>query len=364
MSSPTSSGGAPNKRLESWKEIAAHLGRDVTTVRRWEKKEGLPVHRHVHDKLGSVYAYSAELEEWQARRSVPATGSQAAATSIRAGRWRAVALVVAALSVCIIFVAVIFSRSRGDSTPRTALNPEIEFAEIVTLTEQGDLDQAYQRAVSARGAAPGSAAAAAGVAYVLTYAGFLDQAVRSVEQVLAADPDYIRQNGWWAPTAFLYQRRFDRFLQSIGGTDTSSRRLYRTLAKLEQGEPVKPLPPLIAVDARTPPLFNQLVSALDMGVADRKEEALAAMQSIANQRRSAGDRDGEVTFKQAQILSLAGDAPAALAMLEEAVAQGFVCATCFETSVLLEPVRALRGYQDVRQRALERQREFGRRFGL
>jgi hypothetical protein len=88
------------------------------------------------------------------------------------------------------------------------------------------------------------------------------------------------------------------------------------------------------------------------------------MPSIANQRRSAGDRDGEVTFKQAQILSLAGEAPAALARPEEAVAQGFVCATCLETSVLLEPVRALRGYQDVRQRALERQREFGRRFGL
>ena len=43
-------------RLDSWKEIAAYLGRDVTTVQRWEKREGMPVHRHVHDKRGSVYA--------------------------------------------------------------------------------------------------------------------------------------------------------------------------------------------------------------------------------------------------------------------------------------------------------------------
>src|SRR5579864_8110420 len=51
-------------RLDSWKEIAAYLRRDVRTVQRWEKKEGLPVYRHQHEKLGSVYAYRAELSDW------------------------------------------------------------------------------------------------------------------------------------------------------------------------------------------------------------------------------------------------------------------------------------------------------------
>jgi tetratricopeptide (TPR) repeat protein len=56
-------------RLDSWKEIAAYLKRHVTTVRRWETQEGLPVHRHQHARLGSVYAYADELEAWfQARR--------------------------------------------------------------------------------------------------------------------------------------------------------------------------------------------------------------------------------------------------------------------------------------------------------
>jgi TolB-like protein/thioredoxin-like negative regulator of GroEL len=58
----------PGKRLESWKEIAAYLSRDVTTVQRWEKKEGMPVHRHLHDKRGSVYALHAELDAWRSRR--------------------------------------------------------------------------------------------------------------------------------------------------------------------------------------------------------------------------------------------------------------------------------------------------------
>jgi Tol biopolymer transport system component len=51
-------------RLDSWKEIAAYLNRDVTTVQRWEKREGMPVHRHLHDRMGSVYASRAELDAW------------------------------------------------------------------------------------------------------------------------------------------------------------------------------------------------------------------------------------------------------------------------------------------------------------
>src|SRR5881296_1245931 len=57
-------------RLESWKDIAAYLKRDVSTVQRWEKREGMPVHRHLHDKLGSVYAFRAELDAWSQSRSL------------------------------------------------------------------------------------------------------------------------------------------------------------------------------------------------------------------------------------------------------------------------------------------------------
>jgi hypothetical protein len=66
-------------RLDSWKEIAAYLRRDVRTVQRWEKSEGLPVRRHQHDSLGSVYAYRHELDAWRAGRQ-PAPGPLEAAT--------------------------------------------------------------------------------------------------------------------------------------------------------------------------------------------------------------------------------------------------------------------------------------------
>ncbi|MBV8206331.1 MAG: PD40 domain-containing protein [Acidobacteria bacterium] len=51
-------------RLDSWKEIATYLKRDVRTVQRWEKSEKLPVHRLTHKKQGSVYAYKAALDSW------------------------------------------------------------------------------------------------------------------------------------------------------------------------------------------------------------------------------------------------------------------------------------------------------------
>ena len=62
---------AREDRLDSWKEIAAYLKRDVTTVQRWEKREGMPVRRHVHDKLGSVYAFRSELDAWARSRNPP-----------------------------------------------------------------------------------------------------------------------------------------------------------------------------------------------------------------------------------------------------------------------------------------------------
>ena len=57
-----------DKKLVSWKEIAVHLGREIRTVQRWEKTEGLPVRRHEHQKRSTVYAYASELDEWFKKR--------------------------------------------------------------------------------------------------------------------------------------------------------------------------------------------------------------------------------------------------------------------------------------------------------
>ena len=55
---------SPADRLDSWKEIGAYFNRDKRTMQRWERLEGMPVHRHLHDKQGTVYALKRELDEW------------------------------------------------------------------------------------------------------------------------------------------------------------------------------------------------------------------------------------------------------------------------------------------------------------
>jgi Tol biopolymer transport system component len=56
--------------LSSRKEIGAYLERNEATARRWEKEEGLPVHRHSHKRRSSVYAYPSEIDAWRRNRRV------------------------------------------------------------------------------------------------------------------------------------------------------------------------------------------------------------------------------------------------------------------------------------------------------
>jgi tetratricopeptide (TPR) repeat protein len=53
-----------DRRLDSWKEIAAFFGRDERTVKRWEKERGLPVHRVPGGGRGTVFAFAEELKSW------------------------------------------------------------------------------------------------------------------------------------------------------------------------------------------------------------------------------------------------------------------------------------------------------------
>ena len=64
LTGPPESTPEPEDRLEGWKRIANFLNRDVRTVRRWEKDQNLPVHRVMHQKGATVYAYRAELASW------------------------------------------------------------------------------------------------------------------------------------------------------------------------------------------------------------------------------------------------------------------------------------------------------------
>ena len=132
-------------RLDSWKEIAAYLHRDVTTVQRWERREGMPVHRHLHDKAGSVYAYSSQLDAWHKSRkqkaeelepeAQPQVQRFSANKQLLQGRvWLFLSGFVVAL-----LLTVIIAMTRGHAKP-----PQIKSLAVLPLRNlSGDSTQDY-----------------------------------------------------------------------------------------------------------------------------------------------------------------------------------------------------------------------------
>jgi TolB-like protein len=58
-------GGDVGERLESWKEIAAYLDREVRTVQRWARARGLPVHRLPGGgEKPRVFSLKSEIDAW------------------------------------------------------------------------------------------------------------------------------------------------------------------------------------------------------------------------------------------------------------------------------------------------------------
>jgi hypothetical protein len=101
--------GTERSRLNSWKEIAAYIGRDVRTALRWHKDRGLPVHRVPGGQGRSVFAYPHELDIWLeggARATgepVPDSTTAASTGSVRyrrtVVRWVAAAVALLAIAI-------------------------------------------------------------------------------------------------------------------------------------------------------------------------------------------------------------------------------------------------------------------------
>ena len=106
------------------------MKRDVTTVQRWEKREGMPVHRHLHDKRGSVYAFRGELDASMATRGAQLAPEQ---RGLIRPWYVAVALAVAGLGVLLAWWLV-----HGEPA---AAQPLLN-ARAVPLTDFESLEQA------------------------------------------------------------------------------------------------------------------------------------------------------------------------------------------------------------------------------
>ena len=113
------------RRLDSWKEIADYLGRNASTVRRWEGEKHLPVHRVPGGRRQNVFAYREEIDRWLSEESDQEAEAGDGKGALRASpasqvatarRWRATPWMVAGLALPVI-AAVLSLTSRRAQLP-------------------------------------------------------------------------------------------------------------------------------------------------------------------------------------------------------------------------------------------------------
>lgn len=157
-------------RLSTWKAVAAYLGCDERTAKRWELSRGLPVHRLPGETRGHVYALVHELAAWRGEFGdrEPATATDAdpetGSSSRRAGRF---AIAGAGLAGLVAVVAISSSFISRDPAP----GPAFQTAHAPSLAAQ----QAYVRAtLDWRQRTPDS----------------LERAERGYREAIREDPDY------------------------------------------------------------------------------------------------------------------------------------------------------------------------------
>ena len=233
---------------------------------------------------------------------------------------------------------------------------------VAILVETGRVEEAYALVNETVRRFPDAPDVRYARAYALTYAGFIDEARRELQRVLELDPGYLTAGGW-TPNVLLYEREWDRFLALLPATGTPLFRFYRGYALFQKGqlaEAREHVAPSFKLNPHD--VFARFGQAMTAILGRQPNDAIAQIRQLARQRVELGSRDGEVTYKQAQLLALAGDRDGSLDELARAVAQGFFCARCFEQDPALESIRPTDRFRATLTAARERHRAFGSRF--
>jgi hypothetical protein len=206
--------------------------------------------------------------------------------------------------------------------------------------ELGDPLGAYRRARNVREGFPQLPSAACLELRTLTYLGHPQAAEEARARCFAAAGGGDLGDDGVAPEISLYLGEPERFLAEMRAAPGLRARYSRGQALLLAGDEA-------AAEAQLAPLFSaapgqlwaRLAQALLAVVQDKPQEAIQVATVLARNATAVGLQDGEVSYRIAQVLALAGDADGALDMLGTAVAQGFVCAACFRADRSLIELR-------------------------
>lgn len=248
-----------------------------------------------------------------------------------------------------------------------ALDPDLAAAnllEIIVLTDLGRAEEAYALAREAHGRRPRDPSLLYAQSYVLRYAGQLERSEATLRRALRLDPLLLEEIGE-TPMPLLYQGRYDEYLALLPAGETPYYRFYRGLTEALRGR-TEEARAILAPAFRLNPndLFARFAAGLLAILEGDARGGAEIVRQIARQRRELGTPDGEMTFKEAQLLAFAGDPEAALAQLGRAVDQGFACVDCIARDPWLAPLTTTARYREIHERAALRRRAFAERFSM
>lgn len=234
----------------------------------------------------------------------------------------------------------------------------------LVLLYRGEVEAAFTLLQTARKRFPDSLYVRLRWAEVLRYAGFLEEARRTFDEALAAQPEasYLADV---VPYPYLYAGDWETFLRLLSGRTSPYYRYYRGYAQLMRGERAAAQATLAPAFAEHPgDLFGRLSQALLAIVRGEDEEARVVLAQLTRQRAGQEAVDGEVSFKIAQLLTMAGEERAGLEQLALAVEQGFFCPACLSDDPVLGRLEGDPGFRSILARATRRHRAFADRHGL
>ncbi|MFV0542835.1 MAG: TPR end-of-group domain-containing protein [Marinicella pacifica] len=93
-------------------------------------------------------------------------------------------------------------------------------------------------------------------------------------------------------------------------------------------------------------------------------QARVHIDAVLNLRHNHGHKDGEMTYKQAQLYALAGDKEAALKQLKQSLEQGFFPAQYWQNDPALTSIIDDPRFIELFKQAQQRHRAFAKKFNL
>jgi len=251
--------------------------------------------------------------------------------------------------------SAMLDRSEAACQRALALDPNLVTAGAQLAqhrVERGDFARAYQEAEKLIQRRPDSAEAHFTLAYVLRYAGFLDQAAQECDIALGLDPGYYRLRS--CAEAFYELGRTDRAMDYFR-LDASSEwgRANLPVILLREGkideaeEAIKNMPDL---DIWFKPVLAKCV----------QNGAVAVGQNIDAKTQAAllGLRDPELLYYQGSIMAFCGNKDLAVRLLRSAIEHNYCALSALDFDPLLVKLRGTPEFAELRVAANQCQQKF------